>query len=715
MPTVSQTGYYNLQALTSLGTLGVGMRLYTYETGTTTHKDAYTDAAGSVAQTYTSDGAGGEYIALDARGELPSPLYLTAGAYDLCLKTAAGATVWTRRADPTGADLAASAGSAAIGFLQSGTSAVARTAQAKMRDVVSVKDFGASPAASAAANVTAIAAALTYAGTKKCAVYIPGEATAYEVNDEFTVPDGVTVFGDGWGSFIQQTELNKDVFIAGNSNTFQNLRLKIADGDNSDFVNCIYASQVRNLTVEGCFLEPGEGGTGIHIRRVQNSVVRGNRIYGGTWAQLAGPDASSSDILLYSGGASERHIIDSNFCLSNNSQGIYVDALGYDGDIVVSNNVCVTLDVATCTEAGTWALAATGGTRRHGIIVGYTSSSVSGPRAVVTGNICRNTRWTGIYKQGVSAGAVVISGNLCDLNGYEASNTLAGGIYVTQSGNELVIGNTVTNFQNTTTGDTGAITVTSASAPAVPSTIRGNKIKGSAGYGIVIKLHAAFVVVDGNDISGCTAANIFCPMVAGQAGVGGHTITNNVITRDSVARGIDITIQSSTQYFLVKNNAIRGTDNSTNSTANTGIFRSGADSYVQIIGNEVSGFYFGVAGGNYWSGRYDDVQFERNTFINCNTGFSLGAANNNHTVPLVDNKFVGVTTRTAAALGGGVAGRIVQRMGARLQWETTAAPTVGSWVVGDRSANTTPAVGQPKGWLCTVTGTPGTWVSEGDL
>lgn len=40
-------------------------------------------------------------------------------------------------------DLAASSGSSLVGFVQSGTGAVTRTAQAKMRDVVSVKDYGA--------------------------------------------------------------------------------------------------------------------------------------------------------------------------------------------------------------------------------------------------------------------------------------------------------------------------------------------------------------------------------------------------------------------------------------------------------------------------------------------------------------------------------------------------------------------------------------------
>lgn len=44
-----------------------------------------------------------------------------------------------------------------------------------------------------------------------------------------------------------------------------------------------------------------------------------------------------------------------------------------------------------------------------------------------------------------------------------------------------------------------------------------------------------------------------------------------------------------------------------------------------------------------------------------------------------------------------------------------AAPTVGQWFVGDRVQNSVPTVGQPKGWMCTVAGGPGTWVSEGNL
>ena len=44
-----------------------------------------------------------------------------------------------------------------------------------------------------------------------------------------------------------------------------------------------------------------------------------------------------------------------------------------------------------------------------------------------------------------------------------------------------------------------------------------------------------------------------------------------------------------------------------------------------------------------------------------------------------------------------------------------AAPTAGTWNRGDIVFNQTPTVGQPKGWTCTVTGTPGTWVAHANL
>jgi hypothetical protein len=48
-------------------------------------------------------------------------------------------------------------------------------------------------------------------------------------------------------------------------------------------------------------------------------------------------------------------------------------------------------------------------------------------------------------------------------------------------------------------------------------------------------------------------------------------------------------------------------------------------------------------------------------------------------------------------------------------YKISSVPTAYSWEVGQRLENQTPAVGSPKAWVCTVAGTPGTWVSEGNL
>jgi hypothetical protein len=133
----SQPGLFNFQAFTNLGDLAAGYRLYTYAPATTTQKNAFTDQAGTIPHTYTSDGLGGQYIALDARGELPAPLWLASGGYDIALKTPTGATVWTRRAKGATADFASTApgsGDALIGVMQPFTGAVARTQHDKNID-----------------------------------------------------------------------------------------------------------------------------------------------------------------------------------------------------------------------------------------------------------------------------------------------------------------------------------------------------------------------------------------------------------------------------------------------------------------------------------------------------------------------------------------------------------------------------------------------------
>lgn len=45
----------------------------------------------------------------------------------------------------------------------------------------------------------------------------------------------------------------------------------------------------------------------------------------------------------------------------------------------------------------------------------------------------------------------------------------------------------------------------------------------------------------------------------------------------------------------------------------------------------------------------------------------------------------------------------------------SAAPTVGTWAVGDKVYNTAPAAGGKLGWVCTTAGSPGTWKAFGAI
>jgi hypothetical protein len=77
-------------------------------------------------------------------------------------------------------------------------------------------------------------------------------------------------------------------------------------------------------------------------------------------------------VLYVTSGGSSRINISKNFCFSNNSQGLYIDAIGVDSDILVEGNICVTLDSTTWAEVASGSLL-----RRHGIVIGRIGNSTA--------------------------------------------------------------------------------------------------------------------------------------------------------------------------------------------------------------------------------------------------------------------------------------------------------------------------------------------------
>lgn len=188
MTTATLSPSPKLQFFDANGNPLVGGKLYSYAAGTTTPLATYADYDGSTTNTNP--------VILDSRGE--ADVWLSSSYYKLKLTDSNNVEIWTvdhiggfaTMADVTAAinaltaSLAASSGSSMIGFIQAGTGAVATTAQAKMRETISVKDFGA-VGDDTHDDTTNIQAAINYANTIGGDVYFP--AGIYKITNGLTI------------------------------------------------------------------------------------------------------------------------------------------------------------------------------------------------------------------------------------------------------------------------------------------------------------------------------------------------------------------------------------------------------------------------------------------------------------------------------------------------------------------------------------------------
>jgi hypothetical protein len=165
--------------------------LYSYAAGTTTPLATYTDYGGGTANSNP--------VILDSRGE--ANVWFGTDQYKLKLTDADDVEIYTvdnlNGPDAaTLAALAASSGSSLIGYINSGSGAVARTVQDRLREKVSVKDFGA-VGNGVANDTTAIQNAINTAaarGNGGATVFFP--AGTYRINTGITFTTGIILEGD---------------------------------------------------------------------------------------------------------------------------------------------------------------------------------------------------------------------------------------------------------------------------------------------------------------------------------------------------------------------------------------------------------------------------------------------------------------------------------------------------------------------------------------
>jgi len=182
-----------------------GGKLYTYAAGTSTPLATYTDQGGATPNANP--------VVLNTRGE--ANIWLGTSLYKFTLKDSTDVLIWT--ADniggvATAGSLAASSGSSLVGFIASGTGAVARTVQSKLRDILSVTDFGAKGDGTTNDTV-AIQACIDAAHATFSDVYFPAGNYKLLANP-LTIYSSMRLFGTGGhlGCLLRQFTANVAIF-----------------------------------------------------------------------------------------------------------------------------------------------------------------------------------------------------------------------------------------------------------------------------------------------------------------------------------------------------------------------------------------------------------------------------------------------------------------------------------------------------------------------
>ena len=356
------------------GVILSGGKIYTYAAGTTTPQAVYTSSAGTTPHSNP--------IVLDSAGRVPGgEIWLNDGLfYKFVLETSTAILLGTYdnleginasvdavnvTLTPSGYttatnvqagfdDLGSSAGTSKVGFIQAGTGAVSRTAQAKMRDFVNVKDFGA-VGDGVTDDTLAIQAAIDYLSPFGGTLYIPkgtyivSDANADDSCLVITAP--IQVLGDG--PFY--TSIQPAATVAGTVNTILvypnvnfdqtlmsfkklslgNLNNGTRQGNNGIFCLTLLAGQnLPKFTVEECAIQQGGG---YAIRHLNDNVTNVN---GGMYGAYINNNTLKGGIQLENSGDS---IVVSNNIISGTGTGVYAALVaGASLLSILDNNITTT-------------------------------------------------------------------------------------------------------------------------------------------------------------------------------------------------------------------------------------------------------------------------------------------------------------------------------------------------------------------------------------
>lgn len=379
-----------------------GGLVYTYTAGTTTPQAAYTTSAGSIAHSNP--------IVLDSAGRVSSggEIWLTdAVAYKFVLKTATSTTIGTYdniTGNSSGiyAAFADSSGASLVGYLPSGTGAVATTVQAKLRQSVSVKDFGATGDGSTD-DAAAVQLALNVAGN----IYFP--AGTYSIGTTLNVLSNTQIILDQNATVIAKSTLSGKLFsVSGKTNV--KFTGGIFDGNKASATSSTDVIYIYNS----------------YYVWVDNTTIQNGKSHN---IFIEGP----------SSGSVSKNIYIQNNSLSGSGSSPCI-TFTYTTNILVENNIIFS-SYTGLTSGASSQIAIVGNTfysnTNDGCAVGDSCSYVS-----VTGNVSHDNGAEGINIDGVNNGVVTGNTSYNNLIGITVWNRSPG---TANSKRNVVSSNTVAN------------------------------------------------------------------------------------------------------------------------------------------------------------------------------------------------------------------------------------------------------------------------------
>ncbi len=479
---------------------------------------------------------------------------------------------------------------------QGGAGAVAQTILAKSEESVSVKDFGA-VGDGVADDTVPIQRALD---TGRNVMVPPGE---YRLTASLTLAaDHQAIFAHGWSSVLRQTvgtlnvvEANRKAGVA-----VRGLKLVAAGAKSSLTSGCgvLFAGVTRG-EVSRCWVT-NHLGAGICLQNSNQNLIEGNRLTDSPATDVMRHTAAGADIaVIY---ASSANLIRSNWCVSGNAYGVYIQAIK-PGDLAEDNLVAGNV-VKDC--------------RAYGIIT-YRVDSAAGAsvdRTILVGNTVKNTKGSiadavrghtygaAIYVQGSEE--AVVADNTIDGSHTAAVTFLEllapGAIGATNQSNITITGNVIRNagMYGIHVGDPSDIGAATGHAVVSGNTVRsvakegirihrrgraivtGNAVDTTTGSGIAIR---NTVLRQGIVVSGNTVRN-----VGGLAGVHVAYADQPKVSGNSVyrARTHGIYVEDSNDVGVV--------DNSVRDHGQRGIQIASSVTRARVAGNVVRGNGTSVAG-----------------------------------------------------------------------------------------------------------------------